>query len=381
MFKKILIANRGESAIRIIRACKELGIQTVAVRSDTDGESLHVSLADESYCIDASDTSQSYMNVDAIMCTAINSGADAVHPGNSFLCESNELAKRCAENGITFIGPSAEQMDRILSVKAVAEEIKGIGVPVNENRLKGSPKRIDVPFLRDGTGRTVILGDRDSSYRIMGKRYLGETPAPTLSAKLRKKLYRSAVMIADLFEYEGIGNIVFYTDKKENYCYHRFIPRLQKGCAITEMHTRIDIVKWQIIIAAGEAISFPDSEVANAGHTIGCRLSSTASQNMVPSSGRVNILHIPGGMDVRFDTEVYQGCRLPAEYDPMLGVLIVHSVSREEALRKLDSALAELVIDGAYNHGELLREALRSEDVLSGEYNIESFGEFINKKE
>lgn len=379
MFKKILIANRGEIAVRIIRACKSLGICSVAIRSISDSESLHSNLADESYCIGAADVEDSYMNIDSIICTAILCGADAIHPGYGFLAESFEFARRCEENGIAFIGPDSDKLESILSEEVIRNTLEELNIPISEAKLKSSPKKIDIQFMRDQNGRIVVLGDRDSSFGILGKRHIGEMPSPMISEKTRKRLIRCAEALTEKVDYVGIGNIVFFVDTKGNYCFHRFIPRLQKGCAIAEMHTRIDMVQWQIRIAAGEAIDFPDSAVGTGGCTVGCRIMSSFPQNMVPSAGRVNILHIPGGMDVSFDTAVFQGCRIPTEYEPLLGKMVVHAMTREDAIRKLDAALSELIIDGAYNNREFLRSLINSEIFLSGEYTVDSSSEIVDK--
>ncbi len=379
MFKKILVANRGDIAVRIIRACREIGVSTVAVYSSADIESLHANLANESYCIGSENPSHSYRNIDAILCAAVNSGADAIHPGYGFLADDPELPGRCRELGITYIGASPELIEQLNDEEITRSIMKAAGIPTNEKKLKSVPKIIDVQIISDSSGRIIVVGDRDMSYNYNSYRLMGEAPACGISEKVRKKLHKSAIAAVQALNYVGVGNASFYVDTDGNYCIKRFVPRLQVGCSITEMQSRVDLIHWQIRIAAGELISFSESTICRFGHSIGCRIYAIHPEQFYPSTGRINILHIPGGYAVQFDTAVYQGCSIPLAYEPLLGKLMVYSRTREHAIRKIKAALKELVTDGVYNNSEIYYNIIDSEEFISGDYNTESYNSHMIK--
>ncbi len=380
MFKKILVANRGDIAVSIIRSCKELNIKTVAVYSSVDAESLHVNLADESYCIGPAAPELSYCNVNAILCTAIHSGADAIYCGYGFLAESYELAKRCREIGITFIGPSPETIEALGDENAVKAKVKEAGIPINERKLSSRPKLIDIQLVCDNSGAILAIGDRDSSFKHGNNRLMGETPAPEISDKTKKKLYRYARKIAELFDFVGVGSVIFYVDQFGTCCFYKFVPRLQVGCAITEIQSRVNLTKWQIRISAGENLTFTENDLIRTGHTMGCRIRAIHPITLMPSAGQISILHVPGGIGIRLDTAIYQNCKITMDYEPMLAKLVVHANSREEAIRKLDNALTELVTEGVHNNCEIYREIISSDEFISGEYDITSYVKFMSAR-
>ncbi len=380
MFKKILIANRGDVAVSMIRSCKELSVKTVAVYSASDMESLHVSLADESYCIGPADPQKSYCNVDAIICTALNCGADAVYVGYGFLSESIDLAEKCKEAGITFIGPAPELLSFLSDEAEVKALMRELAIPTNMNRLHGAPKEIDIQLIADEFGTLLAIGDRDSSYIKNGTRLMGESPAYALSDKTRKKLYKAAKKIAGALNFVGVGSVNFYVDYEGNHVFKKFVPRLQIGCAITEVQSRINLTKWQIRIAAGDALAFSDENLFHGGNSIGCRIYAIDPSNDMPQAGEVSILHIPCGLGVRIETAVYQNCTIPPQYEPLLAKLVVHAGSRDEAIIKMKNALSELVTEGVINNSELFADILNSEDFLSGDYDITAYSKLISKR-
>ena len=380
MFEKILIANRGDIAVTMIRSCKELGVKTVAVYSSADMESFHVNMADESYCIGPADPAKSYCNVDAIVCTALNCGADAVYVGYGFLSESVELSGKCREVGLTYIGPSTELLTFLADKAAVKAMMRELAVSTNVNRLLGAPKEIDVQIVADGAGNLLAVGDRDSSYVDNATRLMGESPAYALSEKTRKKLYKAAKKIAQALDFVGVGSVNFYVDRDGNHVFKQFVPRLQVGCAITEVQCRINLTKWQVRIAAGENLEFSEAELLENGCTLGCRIYAVNPENNMPQAGEISILHIPCGLGVRMETAVYQNCKLPVEYEPMLAKLVVHAGNREEAVLKMKNALSELVTEGVINNSELFIDILNSEDFQSGDYDITSYSKLISKR-
>lgn len=434
MFSKILIANRGEVAVRIIRACKEMGIATVAVFSEADSEALHANLADESYCIGPARAADSYLNMQAIITVALASGADAVHPGYGLLSENTEFARLCRDNGIVFIGPEPETIAKMGDKDEARRTMKNAGVPIIEGSdvLKGfgdakrvaekvgfplllkakdggggrgirlikeaqelegayysataeaeaafgcgalyiekylyPVKHIEVQLLCDLFGNIVILGERDCSVQRKNQKLIEEAPAPVLSDKARLELYAAARKAAEAVKYTSVGTVEFLMDANNNFYFMEMNTRLQVEHSVTEMVCGIDIVKWQIRVAAGVEISFTDRDINHEGHAIECRICAEHPFKFTPNSGEIKILHIPGGMNVRFDSAIYQGYVVPPFYDSMLGKLIVYSKTREEAIRKMKSALSELIIDGIMQNSELYLELLSEPDFESGKY-------------
>ena len=435
MFSKILIANRGEVAVRIIRACKEMGIATVAVYSEADKEALHTNLADECYCIGPAKVADSYLNVNAILTVAKASGADAIHPGYGLLSENAAFAAKCKEEGIVFIGPSAETISRMGNKDNARKTAKSAGVPIvegsevlrNFNHAKkvaakvGYPlllkakdggggrgirlinsagelesafysasaeadaafgcgdlyiekflspvKHIEVQLICDDFGNCVVLGERDCSVQRKNQKLIEEAPAPVLSVKLRQQLYTAAKKVAKEAKYTSVGTVEFLVSGGTDFFFMEMNTRLQVEHSVTEMVCGIDIVKWQIRVAAGIKLGFTDKAVPHKGHAIECRICAENPVTFAPSAGEIKILHIPGGMNVRFDSAIYQGYTVPPFYDSMLGKMIVYSRTREEAIRKMRSALSELIIDGVMQNSDLYLELLSEEEFEKGTYS------------
>lgn len=445
MFSRILVANRGEIALRIIRACKEMGIYTIAVFSEADQNALHVSIADESICIGPPMAKDSYLNMGAIMSAAIACKVQAIHPGYGFLSENAKFAKLCADCGITFIGPSAEIISKMGDKDAAKKTMAAADVPVIpgsdiiENAAQGlkeaakigyplllkarsggggrgirilnspadfkkvfsaaqaeakssfndsalylekylSPvKHVEVQLLCDSQGNVIILGERDCSVQRKNQKLIEESPCCALSPKTRQKLYDVAKRAAKAVNYLGAGTIEFLLDKDENFYFMEMNTRLQVEHTVSEMVTGIDIVKWQIRIADGKPIDFTQEEAAVKGHAVECRINAENTYTGLPSCGKVTLLHIPGGPNVRFDTALYQNYQIPPYYDSMIGKLIVCAKTREEALRKMNAALCELVIEGVETNIAQQREILLSNEFQSGAYNTGLFMKIAKK--
>ena len=437
MFSKILIANRGEIALRIIRACKEMGIATVAVYSEADREAMHVSLADESYCIGPAPVSASYLNIGSILEVAVTTGCQAIHPGYGLLSENASFAELCGKCGLTFIGPLPETIRLMGDKEAARRTMKQAGVPVIEGsdllqspagaaetakkigypimlkaraggggrgiRIVDGPealdgafraasaeassafgdgalymekylrpvKHIEVQILGDTAGNVVALGERDCSVQRANQKLLEESPAPALQDDARKKMTEAAVAAARAVGYVGAGTIEFLCSGGEFY-FCEMNTRLQVEHPVTEMVTGIDLVKWQIRIAAGMPFPFTQDDLRVTGHAIECRINAEdPKRNYAPSAGTITMLHTPGGPWVRFDTAVYQGYTVPPYYDSLIGKLIVYAREREEAIRKMKSALCELVTEGIETNADLQLEILSDPAFISGEYTTD----------
>ena len=433
MFSKILIANRGEIAVRIIRACKEMGIATVAVYSQADRDALHVALADESFCIGGPEAADSYLNENQIISTALLAGAQAIHPGYGFLSENAHFARLCQKNGLVFIGPSPDQMER-LSDKAVLKELvrgtglsvipgtkalasveeartaaKTIGYPVmlkacaggggrgirlipSENELEenwhqaaaealsafgdGSlylekyiypARHVELQILADEWGNAVCLGERDCSIQQRNQKLIEETPSPVVNYLQRRQLISAAVKAVKKLGYVGAGTLEFLLDRVGNFWFMEMNVRLQVEHCVTEMLTGIDLVKWQIRIAAGIPLDFTQEDVRLNGSAIECRVNAR-------SCGKVELLHVPGGPAVRFDTSLMTGTQITPYYDSLLGKLIVCAKTREETLRKLRAALCELVIQGVETNLTQQLNIIGDDRFISGSYDLTFLG-------
>lgn len=436
MFRKILIANRGEIAVRIIRACKEMGIQTVAVFSEADREALHVHLADEAFCIGPASVSESYLNTAAILTAALQTGAQAVHPGYGLLSENAAFAEACTHCGLTFIGPGAEVISRMGDKAAAIAAMKEANVPVIPGSgLLQSPREaeeaaqklgcpvllkaraggggrgirriespaecahayatafaeskaafgdgalymekcvyparhIEVQVLFDQHGHGVALGERECSLQRRNQKLLEESPSPGLTPKAREKLFSIALRACKAVGYVNAGTVEFLQDAEGNHYFMEMNTRLQVEHPVTEMVTGIDLVQWQIRIAAGAKLPLSQAEVTLKGHAIECRINAeNPAHNHRPSAGTISLLHVPGGPGVRFDTSIYQGYFVPPFYDSLLGKLIVHAQTRPEAIRKMQAALSELVIEGVEHNAELHRELTADAAFMQGEYH------------
>lgn len=433
MFSKILIANRGEIAVRIIRACKEMGVATVAVYSEADRNALHVALADQSYCIGGSEASSSYLNENQIISAAILAGAQAIHPGYGFLSENAHFARLCRKNGLVFIGPEPESMER-LSDKAVLKELISntgltvipgtkalssveeakkaadeIGYPVMLKACAGGGGRgirlirtpddledaylqatseaiaafgdgsvyiekyifparhVELQVLADEHGNAVCLGDRDCSLQRRNQKLIEETPSPAVNSGQREKIMALAVDAVKKIGYVGAGTLEFLLDRDGNFWFMEMNVRLQVEHCVTEMLTGIDIVKWQIRIAAGIPLNFTQKDIRLYGSAIECRINAQ-------SCGTLEMLHVPGGPSVRFDTCLIEGTTVSPYYDSLLGKLIVFAHTREEALRKARASLCELVIRGIPTNIEEQLRIIEDERFTSGGYDLTFMG-------
>lgn len=430
MFSKILIANRGEIAVRIIRACKEMGIATVAVHSQADKESLHVSLADESVCIGKALPGESYLRQKDIITAALLTGAQAIHPGYGFLAENADFARLCEQNGLVFIGPSAEvisQMgdkdaarrmmqkagvptipgtDLLSTPRQATEAAKKIGYPVlikaraggggKGIRLVEDPKElskafltaseeaknafgdggvymekylspvkhIEVQLLADEGGNVVCLGERECSIQKRNQKLLEEAPSPAIGPALREKMYKAAAKAAKAAGYTNAGTVEFLLDDAGHFYFMEMNTRLQVEHPVSEFVSGIDIVKWQIRIACGVLLHFRQQDVKITGAAIECRINAK-------SNGKISFFHVPGGPWVRFDTFLYQGYEMLPYYDSMMGKLIVYAKTREEAIRKMNSALCELVLEGVPNNLDDQLEIISDPAFLAGNYHTD----------
>ena len=438
MFSKILIANRGEIAIRIIRACKEMGVATVAVFSEADRDALHVSLADESYCIGPPPAATSYLNMDGILMIARFCGVQAIHPGYGLLSENPEFAQACEKAGIVFIGAPADVMrkmgdkdtarrtmrdagvpvvpgcDLVETLEAAQREAGKIGYPLllkaraggggrgirRVNGKKELPaafqsaaaeaksafgdgalymeklltdvKHIEVQLLCDKKGGVVCLGERDCSMQRKNQKVLEESPAPAVSPKLRARLMETTARAAKEVGYVGAGTIEYLLTKDGQFYFMEMNTRLQVEHPVTEMVTGMDLVKSQIRIASGQPLQMTQQDVHIEHHAIECRINAEDPLNdFRPSCGQISLLHIPGGPNVRFDTALYQGYVVPPFYDSMIGKLIVSAKTREDAIRKMQAALCEMVIEGVNHNAQMHIDLLCEKAFADGSYTTE----------
>ncbi|QAT49363.1 acetyl-CoA carboxylase biotin carboxylase subunit [Caproiciproducens sp. NJN-50] len=442
MFSKILIANRGEIAVRVIRACREMGISTVAVYSEADRDALHVSLADECYCIGPARAKDSYLNMSAILSAAAVSGAQAIHPGYGLLSENAEFARLCAKCGVSFIGPSPEVLSKMGDKDEAKRTMKAASVPVipgsglveNPDGAKlaaaeiGYPllvkaraggggrgirliraekeldralsqaseeaesafgdggmylekymtgvKHIEMQVLCDTLGNIVCLGERDCSMQRKNQKVLEESPSPAVSSQQREELSKLCERAMRAVGYTGAGTVEFLMDRDGRFYFMEMNTRLQVEHPVTEMVTGIDLVKWQIRIASGLPLDFTSKDIPLCGHAIECRINAeNPKENFRPGCGKITLLHIPGGPSVRFDTALYPDYVVTPFYDSMIGKLIVQAKTREEAVRKMQAALCELVVEGVDQNVEFLLELLQEDAFQSGRYTTSTLTE------
>lgn len=439
MFKKVLIANRGEIAVRIIRACRELGIKTVAVYSSADKNALHAMLADEAICIGGPQSKDSYLNVRAIISACEITGAEAIHPGFGFLSENPAFARMCEKCGIVFIGPRATSIEMLGDKAQAKETMKENGVPVimgsdgaisnihaaktlsrdlgypvlvkasaggggrgirivhSEEELEPqmkaarqealacfgndevyiekfieNPKHIEIQILADNYGDVIYLGERDCSMQRRNQKVLEEapSPAPFMTQELRDKMGRAAVTAARVCGYRNAGTIEFLVDKNGDFYFMEMNTRIQVEHPITEAVTGIDLVKQQLLIAAGERLTIKQEDVKLTGHAIECRINAEdPSKDFRPSPGRINTMLVPGGFGVRVDTAAYSGYEIPPYYDSMIGKLIVHGKDRAEAIAKMNWALAEFIVDGVATNVDFQLKLIRRPEFIAGDYD------------
>ena len=420
MFKRILIANRGEIALRILRACRELDIEPVVVYSAADAEALHVQLAEQAYCIGPARAADSYLNMNAILTVAKAAGCDAIHPGYGFLSENDQFADACAEAGIAFIGPSGDVI-RAMGNKASARKLmQSAGVPVvpgsdgavdTAQQAKEIADRIGYPVLIKasaggggrgmrrvfdpdqliplfeearsesvacfGSGEMYLeklilnpqLGDRDCSIQRRNQKMLEEAPSKALTPELREKMGAAAVAAAKAAHYENAGTIEFVLDQEGNFYFIEMNTRIQVEHPVTEFVTGLDLVREQIRIAAGLPLSHTQEDIVLRGHAIECRINAEdPARNFQPCPGKINFLHLPGGCGVRVDTGLYTGCTLPPYYDSLMAKLIVWAPTRLEAIRRMRRVLEEMIIDGPANNADLLHQILYHPEFVRGTF-------------
>jgi len=446
MFKKILIANRGEIALRIIRTCKEMGIQTVAVYSDADRDSLHVRFADEAVCIGPAASSASYLKIPNIIASAEITNADAIHPGYGFLSENAKFSKICQENNIKFIGALPEMIDGMGDKASAKETMKKAGVPIvpgSEGLLdsiehavktaeeigypimlkataggggKGmrvvwnleelepawksarteaaaafgndgmymekfveDPRHIEIQIAGDQYGTVCHMSERDCSIQRRHQKLVEETPSPFMTKALRKKMGAAAIKAAKAVNYEGVGTVEFLVDKHRNFYFMEMNTRIQVEHTITEEVINFDLIKEQIKIAAGEKISGVNYEPTK--HSIQCRINAEDPFNdFRPSPGKIINYHEPGGHGIRIDTHVYAGYSIPPHYDSMVSKLITVAATREEAIRKMDRALGEYIVEGVHTTIPFHQKLMKNKDFLSGNYTTKFMEDWDFKK-
>ncbi|MAJ38326.1 MAG: acetyl-CoA carboxylase biotin carboxylase subunit [Flavobacteriaceae bacterium] len=442
MFKKILIANRGEIALRVIRTCKEMGIKTVAVYSKADEESLHVRFADEAVCIGPALSSESYLKIPNIIAAAEITNADAIHPGYGFLSENSKFSKICAEHDIKFIGASGEHIDKMGDKATAKMTMKEAGVPtipgseglledvedakkvaaemgypvmikataggggkgmraiwseeemepqfasaVQEataafgnggmymEKLIEEPRHIEIQVVGDQYGKACHLSERDCSIQRRHQKLTEETPSPFMTKKLRDVMGEAAVKAAEYIGYEGAGTIEFLVDKHKNFYFMEMNTRIQVEHPITEEVVDFDLIREQILVAAGQKIS--GKNYTPKLHSIECRINAEDPMNdFRPSPGKITTLHMPGGHGVRLDTHVYGGYVIPPNYDSMIAKLITTAQTREEAINKMRRALDEFVIEGIKTTIPFHRQLMDHPDYLAGNYTTKFMEDF-----
>lgn len=442
MIRKVLVANRGEIAVRIIRACREMGIETVAVYSEADREAIHAKLADEAVCIGPAALSESYLAMERIISATIVSGADAIHPGYGLLSENSKFAALCEKCDICFIGPSAQVMARMGDKQEARNTMKQAGVPIvpgSESAVfdaaegmkeaekagypvmikavlggggKGMrmverpedfeqsfylaqtetkkafgddamyvehfitrPRHIEVQILADSHGNVIHLGERDCSIQRNHQKMIEEAPSAALSEELRREMGETAVRAARAAGYVGAGTIEFLLEKSGSFYFMEMNTRIQVEHPVTEWITGIDLIKEQIRIADGRKLSYTQEDVRITGHSIEVRINAEKpEEGFRPCPGTVTGLHLPGGKGVRIDSAIYSGYAIPPFYDSMIAKISVWAKNRGEAIRKMQSALGEVIIEGVDTNVDYQYDILNHPDFLAGNVDIE----FIN---
>ena len=446
MFKKILIANRGEIAMRILRTCKEMGIKTVAVYSTADKDSLHVRFADEAVCIGPPVSKDSYLKISNIIAAAEITNADAIHPGYGFLSENANFSRICQKNGIKFIGATPEQIEKMGDKATAKSTMKEAGVPcvpgsdglvpnyetaaklaeeigypvmikataggggkgmravwkaenlrdlwdsaVQEataafgnggmymEKLIEEPRHIEIQIAGDQYGNACHLSERDCSVQRRNQKLTEETPSPFMTEELREKMGEAAVKAAEYIGYEGVGTIEFLVDKHRNFYFMEMNTRIQVEHPITEQVVDFDLIREQILLAAGQPISgknyYPKL------HSIECRINAEDPFNdFRPSPGKITELNIPGGHGVRVDTHVYKGYTIPSNYDSMIAKIITTAQTREEAIAKMKRALEEFYIAGIKTTIPFHRQLMEHPDYLAGNYTTKFMEDFVMDK-
>lgn len=436
MFDKILIANRGEIALRVIRACREMGIASVAVHSTADADAMHVRMADEAICIGPPPGTDSYLSIPAIIAACEITGAQAIHPGYGFLSENANFVQIIEDHNLTFIGPTAAHI-RTMGDKITAKDtMKALGVPCVPGSVGGvptladakrigkeigypvivkataggggkgmkvaqtaadmesafmtaraegksnfgndevyiekyltTPRHIEIQVFGDGKGRAVHLGERDCSLQRRHQKVFEEAPGPSISPEERAAIGKTCADAVAKIDYIGAGTIEFLYENGEFY-FIEMNTRLQVEHPVTESIFGVDLVREQILVAAGHDMSFHQNDLKINGHSIEVRINAEKLPNFSPCPGKITQYHAPGGLGVRMDSALYDGYSIPPYYDSLIGKLIVHGRDRPEALARLHRALGELIVDGIDTTIPLFHALLQEPDVLTGEYNI-----------
>ncbi len=445
MFQKILIANRGEIALRVIRAAREMGIAIVAVHSTADSDAMHVRMADESVCIGPPPGAQSYLSSAAVIAACEITGADAIHPGYGFLSENANFVQAVEDHGITFIGPTAEHI-RVMGDKITAKDtMKDLGVPCvpgsdggvptlaaaqalgeemgypviikataggggrgmkvaataegmesafRTARAEGkaafgndevyiekyltTPRHIEIQVFGDGKGKAVHLGERDCSLQRRHQKVFEEAPGPCISAEERAAIGKVCADAVANINYIGAGTIEFLYENGEFY-FIEMNTRLQVEHPVTESIFGVDLVREQILVAAGEPLSFSQEDLQINGHAIEVRINAEKLPNFSPCPGMITHYHAPGGLGVRMDSALYDGYSIPPYYDSLIAKLIVHGRDRREALARLDRALGELIVDGVDTTVPLFHHLLKEDDIHTGDYNIHWLEKWLDR--
>jgi len=437
LFKKILIANRGEIALRILRACQELGIKTVAVYSEADADSLHVRFADEVVCIGPPSSSESYLNMVRIIAAAEVTGADAIHPGYGFLAENPEFAEICHSCNIEFIGATADMIRKMGNKAEAKETMKSAGVPVvpgsegvikdlahakslakkidypvmlkavaggggrgmrivnREENLEmnymmataeaegafgnaelymekfiANPRHVEIQVMGDAQGNVVHFGERECSIQRRHQKLLEEAPSVAVDKHLRQKMGEAAVQGCQEVNYIGAGTIEFLLDENKNFYFMEMNTRIQVEHPVTEMVYNCDLVKTQILAAAGEPLNYKQGDIKIQGHAIECRINAENwERNFMPNPGQIDTVHVPGGPGIRVDTHIYSGYKIPPYYDSLVAKLIAYGGDRTESLQRLRRTLDEFVIEGVTTTIPFHRKLIEHKDFINGKFD------------
>ncbi|MDO4998250.1 MAG: acetyl-CoA carboxylase biotin carboxylase subunit [Neisseria sp.] len=447
MLKKVLIANRGEIALRVLRACREMGIATVAVHSEADRDSLHVKLSDESVCIGPAPSPQSYLHIPALISAAEVTGADAIHPGYGFLAERADFAEQVEESGFIFIGPKADTIrlmgDKVSAKHAMiaagvpcvpgsegalpdddAEILKiadqvgfpviikasggggGRGMRVVEKkedlltsvemtrteagaafgnpmvymeRYLQKPRHVEIQVLADEHGNAIYLGERDCSMQRRHQKVIEEAPAPGITPEERAKIGQACVEACKRIGYRGAGTFEFLYENGE-FFFIEMNTRVQVEHPVTELISGVDIVQEQLRVAAGLPLQYTQDDIVLEGHAFECRINAEDPYNFIPSPGLIESCHLPGGLGVRVDSHIYQGYRIPPNYDSLIGKICVHGKTREQAMAKMRVALAELAITGIKTNTALHRDLFADAGFQAGGVSIHYLEHWLEER-
>ena len=447
MLKKVLIANRGEIALRVLRACREMGIATVAVHSEADKDSLHVKLADESVCIGPAPSPQSYLHIPSIIAAAEVTGADAIHPGYGFLAENANFAEQVENSGFVFIGPRADTIrlmgDKVSAKKAMIEAgvpcVPGsdgalpgdpneilktagkVGFPViikasgggggrgmrvvekKEDLLKAvemtraeaeaafgnpmvymerflqRPRHVEIQVLADEHGNAIYLGERDCSMQRRHQKIIEEAPAPFITPAQRKKIGEACVAACKRIGYRGAGTFEFLYEDGE-FFFIEMNTRVQVEHPVTELITGVDIVQEQLRVAAGLPLQYTQKDIVIEGHAFECRINAEDPYTFIPSPGVIESCHLPGGFGIRVDSHIYQGYRIPPNYDSLIGKICVHGKDRAQAMAKMRVAMAELTVDGIKTNAPLHRELFNDTGFAQGGVSIHYLEHWLEER-